>query len=208
MDERNERLVFDRIVRNCCCDSQMVSSEVHGPSTNRKIKLKPQYFLVSPKLLPGLRAMEHDDVTVLLVLNGPDVQCDWLKLLGLPSVGRPISSNLHADSDCKAVVGRRTLSLPPTQSCTKKARLTATSDDGAGKENVSAQDGDKKKSIERRVHMSTVIEITSSSEDDLVELVNVAKRDSLSCPSSARRNDNNTVVVIDDDDSDSSDSYR
>merc|ERR1712167_314890 len=38
MDERNERLVFDRIVSTCC----------DGVS-------KPQYFLVSPKLLQGLR---------------------------------------------------------------------------------------------------------------------------------------------------------
>ena len=36
MDERNERLVFDRIVQSCCSE-----------------KNKPQYFLVSPKLLQG-----------------------------------------------------------------------------------------------------------------------------------------------------------
>ena len=41
MDERNERLVFDRIVQSCCGD-----------------KTKPQYFLISPKLLQGLRSME------------------------------------------------------------------------------------------------------------------------------------------------------
>jgi hypothetical protein len=54
MDERNERLVFDRVVQSCCGDVN-----------------KPQYFLISPKLLQGLRSMEHDDVTVLLVWNGP-----------------------------------------------------------------------------------------------------------------------------------------
>jgi len=60
MDERNERLVFDRIVQSCCGD-----------------KAKPQYFLISPKLLEGLRSMENDDVTVLLVWNGPGVQSKW-----------------------------------------------------------------------------------------------------------------------------------
>lgn len=56
MDERNERLVFDRIVDSCCGDEK-----------------NPQYFLVSPKLLQGLRRMENKDVTVLLILNGPGV---------------------------------------------------------------------------------------------------------------------------------------
>lgn len=62
MDERNERLVFDRIVQSCCGSS---SQDL------------PQYFLVSPKLLQGLRAMEHDDVTVLLVMNGPGLKRKW-----------------------------------------------------------------------------------------------------------------------------------
>jgi len=60
MDERNERLVFDRIVQSCCGDVS-----------------KSQYFLVSPKLLQGLRSMEHDDVTVLLVWNGPGITNKW-----------------------------------------------------------------------------------------------------------------------------------
>ena len=53
MDERNERIVFRRIVENSV-----------GPS-------RPQYFLITPKLLQGLTAMEHEDVTVLFVFNGP-----------------------------------------------------------------------------------------------------------------------------------------
>mgnify|MGYP000521854883 CR=1 FL=1 len=60
MDERNERLVFDRIVQSCCGHRE-----------------KPQYFLVSPKLLQGLRSMQHDDVTVLLVWNGPGISKKW-----------------------------------------------------------------------------------------------------------------------------------
>jgi chromosome segregation ATPase len=54
MDEVNERLAFSRIVLNSCsreCDSQ--------------------YFLITPKLLQGLTAMENEDVTVLFVFNGP-----------------------------------------------------------------------------------------------------------------------------------------
>lgn len=60
MDERNERLVFDRVVQSCCGSGD-----------------KPQYFLVSPKLLQGLRAMQDDDITVLLVFNGPGVADKW-----------------------------------------------------------------------------------------------------------------------------------
>lgn len=64
MDERNERLVFDRIVRSCC-------------RSGGDLAQKPQYFLVSPKLLPGLRALDNDDVTVLMVWNGPGVASKW-----------------------------------------------------------------------------------------------------------------------------------
>jgi len=53
MDERNERLVFKRIVENSV-----------GAT-------RPQYFLITPKLLQGLTAMDHEDVTVLFVFNGP-----------------------------------------------------------------------------------------------------------------------------------------
>lgn len=60
MDERNERLVCDRIVRNCCGS-----------------KRSPQYFLVTPKLLEALQALNHDDITVLVVFNGPGAGIDW-----------------------------------------------------------------------------------------------------------------------------------
>lgn len=59
MDERNERLVFDRIVKSCCAENV------------------PQYFLVSPKLLQGLRAMQDDNITVLIVFNGPGIVNPW-----------------------------------------------------------------------------------------------------------------------------------
>lgn len=64
MDERNERLVFDRIVRSCCTSRKKVGEVTRRP---------PQYFLVSPKLLMGLNAINNDDVTVLMVWNGPGV---------------------------------------------------------------------------------------------------------------------------------------
>jgi len=64
MDQTNERLVFDRIVQSCCRDAP----EGLG---------RPQYFLVTPKLLQGLRAMDNDHVTVLLVFNGPGVGSKW-----------------------------------------------------------------------------------------------------------------------------------
>ena len=60
MDERNERLVFDQIVQSSTGDS-----------------IQSQYFLVSPKLLQGLRSMEHEDVTVLMIWNGPGVRSKW-----------------------------------------------------------------------------------------------------------------------------------
>jgi chromosome segregation ATPase len=60
MDERNERLVFDQIVQSSTIDT-VSASRSH------------QYFLISPKLLQGLRSMDHPDVTVLMVWNGAGV---------------------------------------------------------------------------------------------------------------------------------------
>ena len=72
MDERNERLVFDRIVQNCCSQSTDGATRAAAVAAYAAAPpKKPQYFLVSPKLLQALRALQHDDITVLLVLNGP-----------------------------------------------------------------------------------------------------------------------------------------
>ena len=60
MDERNERLVFDRIVRSCCGSAA-----------------RSQYFLISPKLLQGLRSIDNEDTTVLMIWNGPGVMHKW-----------------------------------------------------------------------------------------------------------------------------------
>jgi hypothetical protein len=85
MDERNERLVIDRIVRSCCKSdkvSQSVvssgkSSSSSSSKNDKEYSKKMQYFLVTPKLLPGLRALDNEDVTVLLIWNGPGVAAKW-----------------------------------------------------------------------------------------------------------------------------------
>ena len=78
MDERNERLVFDRIVSSCCSEAL----NDFGIDSSSKPS-RSQYFLVSPKLLQGLNAMDNPNVTVLMVYNGPGViDTNWQ----LPSV--------------------------------------------------------------------------------------------------------------------------
>lgn len=60
LDERNERLVFSRIVANSCRAPGATPTEHSG-----------QYFLITPKLLPNLTAMEEEAMTLLFVFNGP-----------------------------------------------------------------------------------------------------------------------------------------
>ncbi len=60
LDERNERLVFKRIVMNSTRPVEKGKDEHSG-----------QYFLITPKLLPNMTDMEHEDVTVLCIFNGP-----------------------------------------------------------------------------------------------------------------------------------------
>ena len=62
LDERNERLVFKRIVEN----STQPPKEGHGAHDHIG-----QYFLITPKLLPNLTDMENEDVTILCIFNGP-----------------------------------------------------------------------------------------------------------------------------------------
>ena len=100
MDERNERLVFDRIVHSCCGGGHSSSSSSSSStSTKSSSKPPPQYFLVSPKLLPGLKAMSHPDVTVLLVMNGTGLHFDWISK-------RLLSNSSHSGGGC--VGGKRT----------------------------------------------------------------------------------------------------
>lgn len=76
LDERNERLVFKRIVKNSTKLSERGKNDHCG-----------QYFLITPKLLPNLTDMENENVTILCIFNGPfnfsnfsDWNCD--KFLG------------------------------------------------------------------------------------------------------------------------------
>jgi len=61
LDERNERLVFKRIVAN----STMNPDRSNDPASHRG-----QYFLITPKLLPNLEGMDTAGVTVLCIFNG------------------------------------------------------------------------------------------------------------------------------------------
>lgn len=61
LDERNERLVFRRIVEN---STKVPGRE--GPTDH-----EGQYFLITPKLLPNLYDMEVEAMTVLVIFNGP-----------------------------------------------------------------------------------------------------------------------------------------
>ena len=60
LDERNERLVFKRIVSN----STLVPGS-GGPTHH-----SGQYFFITPKLLPNLYDMEVEAMTVLFIFNG------------------------------------------------------------------------------------------------------------------------------------------
>lgn len=60
LDDRNERLVFKRIVENSTKPPNRSPTDHAG-----------QYFLITPKLLPNLIDMETEATTVLIVTNGP-----------------------------------------------------------------------------------------------------------------------------------------
>lgn len=59
LDERNERLVFKRIVANSTIPAESAPDDHCG-----------QYFLITPKLLPNLEGMENENITVLFVFSG------------------------------------------------------------------------------------------------------------------------------------------
>ena len=61
LDERNERLVFKRIVTN----------STREPGAKGPMDHSGQYFLITPKLLPNLYDMEVEAMTVLFIFNGP-----------------------------------------------------------------------------------------------------------------------------------------
>jgi chromosome segregation ATPase len=59
LDDRNERLVFQRIVKNSTRVPKSCPTDHSG-----------QYFLITPKLLPNLYDMEQEAMTILFVFNG------------------------------------------------------------------------------------------------------------------------------------------
>lgn len=70
LDERNERLVFKRIVEN----------STQPPRGDDLTNHSGQYFLITPKLLPNSFEMEEEAVTVLTIFNGPygfEDPTDW-----------------------------------------------------------------------------------------------------------------------------------
>lgn len=67
LDERNERLVFERIVAN----------STRPPNPNNLRDHSGQYFLITPKLLPNLFAMEVEAMTILNIFNGPCAPPRW-----------------------------------------------------------------------------------------------------------------------------------
>ena len=69
LDERNERLVFRRIVANST-----------GQPKKGPLGHSGQYFLITPKLLPFMTDMENEGVNVHIVFNGTnnfDSPSDW-----------------------------------------------------------------------------------------------------------------------------------
>lgn len=146
MDERNERLVFDRIVRSCCRTSTATASATANASAHAKApssrassssvssssfssssashagdastprQSKPQYFLVSPKLLPALRSMDNDDVTALMVWNGPGVT-PWTLADVLTNL-RKLKRHMHNAEDIDGSYSQEDVTTP-----TKRSRL-------------------------------------------------------------------------------------
>jgi len=68
MDPRNERMIFDRIIDQC-------------QRKTDKGSLPPQYFVVTPKLLPNLNMSSCKNVVVHFVYNGfwmvPQSDMNW-----------------------------------------------------------------------------------------------------------------------------------
>lgn len=87
LDDRNERLVFRRIVKNSTAP----------PKPNDATDHSGQYFLITPKLLPNLTDMENEAMTILFVFNGQYMFEDpnqWKEFLkNRASATKPIASD-------------------------------------------------------------------------------------------------------------------
>jgi structural maintenance of chromosomes protein 5 len=91
LDERNERLVFSRIVQNSCRPPRASSIDHSG-----------QYFLITPKLLPNLTDMEEEATTVVFVFNGPfnfKSPAEWESLMrDAPAIEAANEDNENSDN--------------------------------------------------------------------------------------------------------------
>lgn len=105
LDERNERLVFKRIVTN----------STREPGPQGLTDHSGQYFLITPKLLPNLYDMEVEAMTVLFIFNGPynvkdPRDLNVAKLLALRK--RAITATDAADDDENANNSQSSQSRP------------------------------------------------------------------------------------------------
>lgn len=91
LDERNERLVFKRIVENSTQPPRRGNLRAHSG----------QYFLITPKLLPNLVEMEEEAVTILNIFNGPfsfDDPSAWNTEALIEGAKRSLESDAEAES--------------------------------------------------------------------------------------------------------------
>lgn len=73
LDERNERLVFKRIVENSTQPPRQGVLTAHSG----------QYFLITPKILPNMMEMENEAITIQCIMNGPfsfENPLDWANI--------------------------------------------------------------------------------------------------------------------------------
>jgi structural maintenance of chromosomes protein 5 len=99
LDERNERLVFKRIVENASQPPRRADDLTSHSG---------QYFLITPKLLPNLYDMEVEAMTVLCIFNGPhnfEHPLDWNKDRFIEAArGKRVSSEGGADENASSAI--------------------------------------------------------------------------------------------------------
>jgi structural maintenance of chromosomes protein 5 len=157
LDERNERLVFKRIVEN--------STKPPGP--NGPTDHCGQYWLITPKLLPNLTDMEVEAMTVLCIFNGPynlKHPTDWdaEKLVNLRKPGRDGSTADAHVADRDDEMKAETEKIPKRRKRKSEEIEEAEASDDDEHDDVSAPKRTKRKSI------ATKMEAEASEEEDEV----------------------------------------
>lgn len=104
LDERNERLVFKRIVAN----------STSSPRNNDPFDHSGQYFLITPKLLDFMTDMENEAVAIQIVMNGglnfinpTDWNAENLMLVGEASGKRPLATEAESENSQNGVRQRK-----------------------------------------------------------------------------------------------------